>query len=534
MSSEKNNINNPINPLLRIPAIPTFGIYDESSYLLMQQIRLIKCQNIIPKNLPPFIIEKIKTFSNKYPKIIPEFFHITLNANEIYNEFNERNIETNLVRINLVAHPYIFNNSKFSMSAKTHINCAIFKSPDEIDSLWESVEEENNIRINPNCDLIDPTLYREIILKIKKEQNKIMLEPNNCAFLLNLNNRITSFYCIIIGTHNNLPFKCFVGNYVIITNGINTSILNIFVQKLMNYKNIKDLFLSLLLNQMLYNDSLMFILFYILDKIVNKSKNKVWNIDEIKDLFINGYKIFFAFEYDKNKISQKHHEEDLLNICNYYFNHIKNYINKLYPGSLAIQNFSQNVLLCNINNKYIVEIIKKYIDFHLSVLYGIMNSYTGYFSEEINLKNLREEAKKIYKSEIWPKYKDFYCKEFKLGSKEFDKIIMYFMDKNWEKIENHNINIFKDMIKCLEQKKDIISLLKEIDEPIKEYFYYYIWVFKGKINGIHKNFGEYSFICNDKIKKIYHCKINEKLDFCNKMIEVITEADSQYNQPKDY
>ena len=90
------------------------------------------------------------------------------------------------------------------------------------------------------------------------------------------------------------------------------------------------------------------------------------------------------------------------------------------------------------------------------------------------------------------------------------------------------------MIKCLEQKKDIISLLKEIDEPIKEYFYYYIWVFKGKINGIHKNFGEYSFICNDKIKKIYHCKINEKLDFCNKMIEVITEADSQYNQPKDY
>jgi hypothetical protein len=271
---------------LRIPAIPTFGIYDESSYLLMQQIRLIKCQNIIPKNLPPFIIEKIKTFSNKYPKIIPEFFHITLNANEIYNEFNERNIETNLVRINLVAHPYIFNNSKFSMSAKTHINCAIFKSPDEIDSLWESVEEENNIRINPNCDLIDPSLYREIILKIKKEQNKIMLEPNNCAFLLNLNNRITSFYCIIIGTHNNLPFKCFVGNYVIITNGINTSILNIFVQKLMNYKNIKDLFLSLLLNQMLYNDSLMFILFYILDKIVNKSKNKVWNIDEIKDLFI--------------------------------------------------------------------------------------------------------------------------------------------------------------------------------------------------------------------------------------------------------
>ena len=107
MSSEKNKMNIPVNPLLNIPAIPTFGIYDESSYLLMEQIHQIKCKDIIPKNLPPYIIEKIKAFSNKHPKIIPEFFHITLNANEIYYQFNERNIETNLVRINLVAHPYI-------------------------------------------------------------------------------------------------------------------------------------------------------------------------------------------------------------------------------------------------------------------------------------------------------------------------------------------------------------------------------------------------------------------------------------------
>ena len=534
MSSEKNKMNIPVNPLLNIPAIPTFGIYDESSYLLMEQIHQIKCKDIIPKNLPPYIIEKIKAFSNKHPKIIPEFFHITLNANEIYYQFNERNIETNLVRINLVAHPYIFNNSKFSRSAKTHINCAIFKSQDEIDSLWESIEEENNIKINPNCDLTDPKLYREIILEINKEQNMIKLEPNNCAFLLNLNNRITNFYCIVIGTHNNLPFKCFIGNYVIVTNGINTSILNSFFQKLKNYKSTRDLFFSLLFSQMLYNDSLMFILFYIFDKIVNKSKNKVWNIDEIKDLFFKGYKIFFSFDYDKNRISQKSHEEDLLNICNYYFNHIVKYINYLYPGSESIEHFSENLLLCNINNKYIIEILKKYIDFHLSVIYNTMNSYIGYFSEEINLKNLREEAKQIYKSEIWPKYKDLYCKEFNLGSKEFDKIIMFFIDKNWKRIENHNIKIFNDIIKDLMEKKEINSLLNEIDKPIKEYFYYYIWVYKQKIKGIHKNFGEYSFTCNDKIKKIYHCQLDEKIDFCKKMIEVITQADSQYNHPKDY
>jgi len=54
MSSETINKNIPINPLMKIPAIPTFGIYDTSSYLLMQQIHVIKCQNIMPKNLPPF------------------------------------------------------------------------------------------------------------------------------------------------------------------------------------------------------------------------------------------------------------------------------------------------------------------------------------------------------------------------------------------------------------------------------------------------------------------------------------------------
>ena len=67
----------------------------------------------MPKNLPSYIIIQIKSFSEKYPKIIPEFFHITLNANEIYKQYNERIIETNLVRMNLVAHPYIFNNSRF-------------------------------------------------------------------------------------------------------------------------------------------------------------------------------------------------------------------------------------------------------------------------------------------------------------------------------------------------------------------------------------------------------------------------------------
>ena len=533
MASEPINKNIPLNPLMKIPTIPTFGIYDTSSYLLMKQIHIIKCQNIMPKNLPPYLISQIKAFSQKHPKIIPEFYHITLDAKEIYQQFNERIIETNLVRINLVAHPYIFNNSKFSRSSKTHINCVIFKSLEEIDALQESTGEINNIKINPNYEMIDPQLNRDIILEINEQQNKMMLEPNNCAFLLNLNCRIVNFYCIVIGTHNNLPTKCFIGNYVIIANGADILILNPLIKKLANYSNIKDLFLSLLQNQMLYNDSLMFIIFYILDKIVNKTKNKVWNIDYIKDLFVNGYRTFFEFEYNKNNISQKDHEEDLLNICNYYFNNIKNYINYLYQFSECIEKFSEKMILCNIDNKYIVEIIRKYIDFHLNLIHNAIYSYFGYYSEEVDLKQLKDEAKEKHRSQIWPKYKERYCKEFKITSKDFDKIIMSFIDKNWKKIENHNIKLFSDICAAIIQRIDFVPILEKIDEPIKEYFFYHIWASKGNIRGIHKNFGKYSFICSDKIKKIYHCTSDEQFNYCEKMIQVIIEADSQYNQPKD-
>lgn len=298
MSSEFQNKNIPINPLMHIPAIPTFGIFDTNSYLLMEQIQIIKSQKIIPNNLPPYIFNQIKSFSQKYPKIIPEFFHITLNANEIYLKHNERNIETTFVRINLVSHPYIFNNSKFSKSAKTHINVAIFKSLDEIDSIQEAEGELDCIKINPNYILMSPELNREIKLEINKQQNKILFEPNNCAFLLNLNCQIINFYCMVIGTHNNQPMKFFIGNYIITTNGNKTPFFNSFIQKLINYNNTRDLFLSLFLTQMLYNDSFMFIMFYIIEQIVNISNNKDLNFDLIKNKFISGFKLLFEFEYD--------------------------------------------------------------------------------------------------------------------------------------------------------------------------------------------------------------------------------------------
>ena len=118
----------------------------------------------------------------------------------------------------------------------------------------------------------------------------------------------------------------------------------------------------------------------------------------------------------------------------------------------------------------------------------------------------------------------------KISLKDFDKIIISFVDKNWKKVENKNIGLLVEVCEAINNGKQIETIFEKIDEPIKEYFYYYIWVYKGRLRGVHKNFGKLSFFCSDKLKKIYHCNQKEKLDCCDKMAQVIIQADSQYNQ----
>ena len=132
---ETNNQNIPQCPLLKMPAIPTFGIYDESDYLLMNPIHIVKSQKMMPDNLPHFIFQQIKAISQKYKQIVPEFYHVTLDANKIYTNSNERIIESNYTRINLVSHLYIFCNPRISQISKTHINFEILKENDEFDRI---------------------------------------------------------------------------------------------------------------------------------------------------------------------------------------------------------------------------------------------------------------------------------------------------------------------------------------------------------------------------------------------------------------
>ena len=515
--------------LLNMSAIPTFGIYDRNDYLLMEPFHIIKSQRMMPDNLPPSLFQNIKILFQKYKKIIPEFYHITLDANRLYSSSNERIIETNMIRINLVAHPYIFCNSNITQTSITHINCAIFKENDELETILES-NEEDGIKINPEYEITSSKLNREIKIEIVQNNKNLYLEPNNCSFLINLNSQLINFYCIVLGTHNNIVTKCFIGNYVIMPNAFNSHLLKNISQNLLNYQNNNELFLNLLIGQLSYNDSVMGILFYFLDIIIKNNSNKR-NIEGIKIFFIKGFKLIY--EFDTNNINHKDHEQDLYNIGNFYFEQIKKFINYIYEGSSYIENFSEKVLLCSLKDNYIIEIIIKYIDFHLSRINNIICSYFDYFNKRVNFTSLKEEASKIHKEKNWKMIHEIYCKQLNINKKDFDKAISYFINKNRKKIVNHNIELFDRLCKGLLDNQNIDEkILEEIDEPIKEYFYYHIWVYKGQLKGIHKNFGEYSFLCSNKIKSIYHCQTDERYNFSDRMKSILIEADKSYSEQK--
>ena len=391
--------------LLNMPAIPTFGIYDTNKYLLMEPFHIIKSEKMMPDNLSPTLFQNIKLLFQKCKQIIPEFYHITLDANYIYSNSNERIIETNYTRINLVAHPYIFCNLKIPQPSKTHINCAIFKENDELETILETDEAEG-IKINPECDITSKTLNREIQIDINQKDKKIILQPNNCSFLINLNSQIINFYAIVLGMHNNSMTKCFIGNYVIIPNALNCHLLKNNTQDLMNYKTKEEMFISLIKGQLLYNDSFMSILFYFLDKIIKKNIN-IKNIEDLKNVFIKAFTIIY--EFDTSNVNQKEHEEDLNNIAKFYYEQIKKFIHFIYPGSNYVQNFSENVLFCSLKNNYIIEIIIKYIDFHLSRLNNIICSYFDYFNETINLEQIKAQASEIHKKKTGKFSKMFFA-----------------------------------------------------------------------------------------------------------------------------
>ena len=281
----------------------------------LKQILILK-KDSLPNNIPLKLENQINYLENKYQNLNIEFYNITLSTSILFSISPESN-SNSYTALNFISHPYIFYNCKLEKEHKSDIYCAAYTNEDLDINYIKEAEGNTHLRINPNCNIDDESLKREVYLHLS-DDGYPSLSPNNCHLLINLNEQIINFYVITCGTYFGKIVKCFVGNYIIIPN-INNSILFNKLYENMNKETIKqNLIVDLFLFRNRYNDFIKYILYFFINEIIKSSKN----IESIKNYLIKAFSIIFDLNISKNDDYIK----IMNNISNNYYNNIIDFI----------------------------------------------------------------------------------------------------------------------------------------------------------------------------------------------------------------
>jgi len=503
--------------LLNMISIPTFGIYS-NDYSFLEQVLILK-KNSLPNNLPLKMEEQINYLENKYQDLNIEFYNITLSTSILFSLSPDTN-SSSYTALNFISHPYIFYNCKLEKEHKSDIYCAAYTNED-INYIKEA-EGNTHLKVNPKCNIDDEYLKREVYLHLS-DDGYPSLSPNNCHLLINLNEQIINFYVITCGTYFGKIVKCFVGNYIIIPN-INNSILFKELYENMNKETIKqNLIVDLFQFRNKYNDFIKYILYFFINEIVKYSKN----IESIKNYLLKAFSIIFDLEISKND----EYVKIIRNISNYYYNNIIDFIDSLYPNSKNISNdFGEKILENSLKNNYIQELLIKYIKHHTNKINSIILNIIDFVSTNENmLFELQNQSNEKYEKEIFQNNMNYLCEKLEINENEFESMKNFFLEENRIKKENSNIEILLNICECIKNKEDISFQMNRLDNIIKYYLFYIVWEYKGKICGVHKDFGRISFMRINEIDEKYFCSDDERINCCQELIQYLINAEEKYN-----
>ena len=510
--------------ILQMFSIPYFGTYN-IEYNFINPILCLE-NPTMPKNLPNNINKKITSTLKKY-NIPFNFFHITADASSLYNKSNQRIIECNEVRLNLVPHSFIFQNLKNKLTSDYEIPVfpCLFKFKSDYDIIKET-EENDNLIINPKCELYDKKLERRIILHRTKEGDPA-ISPNNISILFNLNCQIIHFYLIILGTNRGKISNGCCCEYVIMPNAFNCKLFMDMNISFMNAINVENILENIYKSKM--NDNFKNIIQYFLYEIIYYYKqNRSLIKDEwFKNFFINGFKNIFDFG-DNGLVNEDIHNIDINNMCEFYYNYLLIFIANLFGDEeLKIEKYAIDIINCSLKDYYIVDIIGKFINFHLSRINKIFNSYQNYIEYFQLFDIIKENARIEYINFIWPNQKEFLCSFLGINVSDFETKTNEI--KAQKKNKNKNIDEFyKISNNLLNNGKISQNEMNKIDFPFLNFMYYRVWELRGKIKGVHKHFGKYSFNQDYTISLCYHCQNDERYELLIDMAQKIERGDSQY------
>lgn len=505
--------------LLKMITVPTFGKYSED-YSFLEQILILKSPSKF-ENMPETMQKKLDNLKQKYPKVEPEYFHITL-GNVLIRPSNIDELKDSFEVLNLLAHPYIFYDCSLNKEHRSEIYCAAFTDENEIGTIKQR-EGADTLRLNPDCNLDDNQLKRDIILHMSHD-GYASLSPNNCAILINFNAQIINFYVIVCGTYGGQIVKCFVGNYVIIPNAQNSVMFGDLYDIIMKDKKKYNVAQELIILKNKFKEYMNYIYNFGLNEI-----SKLDNIENVKFCILKAFSFIFDFsssEDDEN--SKKVHEKELNNMEAFYYYNFLNYIGTLYEFSSKIDpNFNEKLVISSIKNKYIEELLIKYREYNLQRFNNIISNY-GFclYENKEDFDDLQDKVNIKYEQDILPNLKEFFCDKLNLEEQNLDEIKDSYNEENRNPMDNPNISVLINMCNSISNGEDINNDLKQLDDIIRKYLYFIVWDYKNRPDGVHFDFGRVSFL-NIEIDGKYFCNKEDKINCCQKLIRFLEKVDEK-------
>ena len=429
-----------------------------------------------------------------------------------------------LEQILILKSPKRFENMPEIMKNKLD-NLKAFTDQYEIGTIKQG-EGIDILRVNPECNLDDNQLKREIILHMSSD-GYASLSPNNCAILINLNAQMINFYVIVCGTYGGKIVKCFVGNYVIIPNAQNSVMFGDLYDKIMKDKKKKNLAKELIILRNKFKSYMNYIYNFGLNEISRSDK-----IEEVKSCILKAFSFIFDYsssEDDEN--SKKIHEKELINMQAFYYYNFINYVGTLYEyGSKIDSNFSEKMVINSIKMKYIEELVIKYREYNLKRFNNIISNY-GFClcGNEEEFNDLQDKANLLFEQDILPNLKDFFCDKLNLEEENLEEIKDIYNEENFELRNNPNIEILINICNSIKNDEDINDDLNKLDEIIKKYLYFIVWDYKNRPENVHYDFGRVSFL-NIEIDGKYFCNKEDKINCCQKLIRYLEKPNEiNYN-----
>ena len=505
--------------LLKMITVPTFGKYSED-YSFLEQILILKSPSKF-ENMPETMQKKLDNLKQKYPKVEPEYFHITL-GNVLIRPSNIDELKDSFEVLNLLAHPYIFYDCSLNKEHRSEIYCAAFTDENEIGTIKQR-EGADTLRLNPDCNLDDNQLKRDIILHMSHD-GYASLSPNNCSILINFNAQIINFYVIVCGTYGGQIVKCFVGNYVIIPNAQNSVMFGDLYDIIMKDKKKYNVAQELIILKNKFKEYMNYIYNFGLNEI-----SKLDNIENVKFCILKAFSFIFDFsssEDDEN--SKKVHEKELNNMEAFYYYNFLNYIGTLYEFSSKVDpNFNEKLVISSIKNKYIEELLIKYREYNLQRFNNIISNY-GFclYANKEDFDDLQDKVNIKYEQDILPNLKEFFCDKLNLEEQNLDEIKDSYNEENRNPMDNPNISVLINMCNSISNGEDINNDLKQLDDIIRKYLYFIVWDYKNRPDGVHFDFGRVSFL-NIEIDGKYFCNKEDKINCCQKLIRFLEKVDEK-------